>query len=236
LQVVSAETRLFERRAGSGLPLVFVHGLGVSSRYFVPALRELARDFDCRAPDLPGYGKSPKPRDALDVPELAHVLLEWMPQHAPLLANSFGCQIAVEAAVAAPERVPALVLVGPTYDPRASLTRTLARLALDALREPPALLAAESLDYARMGPRRVVQTAAIMRDHPLQTRLPLVTQPTLVVRGARDAIVPQRWAERVTALVPRARLETVPGAAHAVHWSHPRELRALVLDFLQESE
>ena len=72
---------LFERRAGSGPLLVLVHGYGVSSLYFVRALRALSADFACRAPDLPGYGRSVKPRNALSVVELADVVGEEQQAH-----------------------------------------------------------------------------------------------------------------------------------------------------------
>ena len=226
--------RLYERRSGTGRPLVFVHGLGVSSRYFVPSLRELSHDFACRAPDLPGYGKSPKPRAALDVGPLADVLLGLLDEPTPLVANSFGCQIAVEAAVRRPDLATALVLVGPTADPRAGPLRHAARLVLDATREPMSLLATELLDYVRMGPRRLAQTAGYMFRDPIAAKLSRVEQPVLVVRGERDPIVPQRWATEVAGRPANGRLAVVPGAAHAVHWSHPRELRRLAVEFLEE--
>lgn len=227
---------LFERRAGSGSLLVLVHGFGVSSHYFIPALRELSRDFACRAPDLPGYGRSVKPRDALNVAGLADALLAWLDGPALVLANSFGCQVALEAAVREPARVRALVLVGPTYDPRLTLAQSAARLARDAVREQPSLLRGITRDYVRMGPRRLVQTALAMPRDPVLEKLRRVDAPTLVVRGERDAIVSQSWTEHMAALLPRGRLAVVPGAAHAVHWSHPAELRRLVLDFVEEVE
>jgi len=47
-----------------------------------------------------------------------------------------------------------------------------------------------------------------------------------VVRGERDPIVPHRWAAQITALLPDARLLTIPGAAHTPNFSHPQELAA----------
>jgi 2-hydroxy-6-oxonona-2,4-dienedioate hydrolase len=98
--------------------VVLVHGMGVSSRYLVPTGARLAPDFRVYAPDLPGFGRSGKPRHVLDVPELADALAAWMHaaglKCAALLGNSFGCQIIATLAVQHPERVERAVLQGPT--------------------------------------------------------------------------------------------------------------------------
>ena len=185
----------------------------------------------------PRLWQEPKPRDALGVGALADALLALLDGgDVVLVANSFGCQVALEAALRDPQRVRALVLVGPTYDRSASLLQSAARLALDAVREPPALLPRIALDYLRMGPRRLLQTAVLMERDRIDEKLPRVDRPTLVVRGERDALVSQAWVEHVAALLPRGRLAVVGGSAHAVHWSHAYELRRLVLDFLEEAE
>ncbi len=90
-------------------PVVLVHGLGVSSRYMRPLARHLATDFRVHAPDLPGFGRSDKPRRVLSIPELADRLAAWMeaagPRRASLVGNSLGCEILVELALRHPERV-----------------------------------------------------------------------------------------------------------------------------------
>ncbi|MDQ3880940.1 MAG: alpha/beta hydrolase, partial [Chloroflexota bacterium] len=65
-------------------------------------------------------------------------------------------------------------------------------------------------------------------------KLPCVRVPTLVVRGGRDPIVPQAWAEEVARLLPRGRLVVIPGAAHAVNHDAPAALARVVLPFLTE--
>ncbi len=82
------------------------------------------------APDLPGAGRSPHAARLLTVPELAdtvHDLLAATTGPAVVVANSFGCQVAVELAVRHPSAVRRLVLTSPVVAPR---TRNLASLAL----------------------------------------------------------------------------------------------------------
>jgi pimeloyl-ACP methyl ester carboxylesterase len=144
-----------------------------------------------------------------------------------------GCQASVDLAVAKPDRVAGLVLVGPTVDPRArSLRSQTARLVLDSLREPLRLDAVVLSDYARVGPRRTLRSARVMLAHRLEERLPLLRVPTLVVRGERDPIVPKEWAEEAAGLVPDGRLVVVPGAAHCAHFTHPEAVARAIADFL----
>jgi 2-hydroxy-6-oxonona-2,4-dienedioate hydrolase len=70
-----------------------------------------------------------------------------------------------------------------------------------------------------------------LRDR-IELNLPRVMAPTLVVRGARDPIVPGRWAEQATALLPRGRLVVVADAAHTMNYTSPEALARVTLEFL----
>jgi pimeloyl-ACP methyl ester carboxylesterase len=227
----------YARIEGSGPPLVLVHGLAVSSRYFAPLIRELAPTRTVLAPDLPGYGRSATPPRPLDIPELADALDEWLEltgvAPVPLVANSLGCQVAVDLAVRRPERVTRLVLLGPTMDPSApTILRQALRLALDTLRETPGLWLVETIDYLRMGPRRTIATTRMALDDAFAEKASRVPHPALVVRSGRDAIVSQEWAERVARLLPDGRLTVIPGQPHAAHWSAAADVAGIVEEFL----
>ena len=74
-----------------------------------------------------------------------------------------------------------------------------------------------------------------MLAHHIEDRLALVSCPTLVIRGGRDPIVPDRWARRVAAAAPGARLEVVEGGTHAMTYSNPVVLAQLVHAFITGS-
>jgi 2-hydroxy-6-oxonona-2,4-dienedioate hydrolase len=233
---IHARATVLGRRAPA---VVFVHGLGVSSLYFLRTMRAMRTDVHALAPDLPGFGRSDAPADALGVEALARELLGWLDAvglgRCSFVANSMGCQIAVELAIAAPERVEALILVGPTVDPRwRTFPRQLPRWCLEALREPASLFPILAFDYLRCGPGRFVRTGRHALAHPMEERLPLVQAPALVVRGERDAFVSPEWARRVAALLPRGRLSVLPGVAHAAHYAAPDRTAALIASFLHE--
>ncbi|HSK99505.1 MAG TPA: alpha/beta hydrolase [Rubrobacteraceae bacterium] len=225
---------------GGSMPLVLVHGIGVSSRYMVPTIERLAPHYRVYAPDLPGFGRSYKPPRALNIGELADSLAAWMEaaglRSAALLANSFGCQVVAELAVRHPERIEKAVLQGPTVDPAARTARQqIWRLLRNATTDPPSHALNIARDYRECGTRRLLGTVRYMLEDRIEEKLPRVRVPALVVRGARDPIVPQRWAEEVSALLPGGRLVVVPGAGHTMTYAAPLELARVVRPFLEET-
>lgn len=219
--------------------IVLVHGLGVSSRYMRPLARELAPFYRVFALDLPGFGRSDKPRRSLGLVEQAETLSGWMRatglRAATLVGNSYGAQIALELAARRPRLVQRLVLVGPTTDPRFRTRRQqIARLFLDATREPISLLGIALTDYLRCGPRRMLAGLGEALAQPVAERLAGVAAPTLVVRGMRDPLVSAPWAEQVASGLPAGRLVVVAGAAHAAHYGAPRSVARSIRRFVDE--
>lgn len=219
--------------------VVLVHGLVISSLYMIPTAVRLAPAYRVLAPDLPGFGKSSKPAAALTIAELADALAAWLGavglQRVVLVGNSLGCQIIVELADRHPGAIQAAVLAGPTMDRHArTAPRQIARWLLDWTMERPSLAAAHARDYYEAGVRRGLKTFRYALRHRIEEKLGALTAPTLVVRGSRDRIVPQAWAEEVTAGLPRGRLEVIQGAPHCVNYTRPGPFTDLVRDFLRD--
>jgi 2-hydroxy-6-oxonona-2,4-dienedioate hydrolase len=203
----------------------------------VPLAERLAPFCEVFAPDLPGYGKSYKPWPILTVPELADALVVWMDAErlarVHLLANSFGCQIVADLAARHPARVDRLVLQGPTTDPDARTKwQQFVRLGRNSRHEPKGLGWITFADYAAAGIRRAWATFDLVVRDRIEAKLPQVQAPTLVVRGELDPLVPQVWAERVTALLPRGELVVMPGLPHTINFGAPEALVRVVRPFL----
>jgi pimeloyl-ACP methyl ester carboxylesterase len=209
----------------------------MSSRYMIPLARHLAPHVRVHAPDLPGFGLSDKPHDVLTVGELADALAAWMRavgvERAVLVGNSLGCEVLVELALAHPDCVDRLVLQGPTPDPEVrGIVRQIVGLFAAALFERWSLAWVALTDYARSGIRRYVLTSHSMIGNRIEGKLRRVAQPTLVVWGTRDYIVPYAFVQRMADLLPRASLAVIPGAAHGINYSHPRAFAAVLIPFL----
>jgi pimeloyl-ACP methyl ester carboxylesterase len=143
--------------AGSGIPYVIVHGIGVSHRYSVPLHDTLAAEADVYSVDLPGFGGLPKPADDLTVEEMARrlgVALERIGvTTAVLIGHSMGTQWVVELALQHPELAASVVVIGPVADDRfRSVVAQSVALGRDTLGEPPVANVIVFTDYVRSGP------------------------------------------------------------------------------------
>ena len=102
--VVGAALRLVYRRAGSGAPLVLIHGLGHHRNAWAPVFDVLARDFDVIAVDLPNFGESPSHRwgQRLSIENFCRDLeanfAHWGIARPHIVGNSLGGAIALELA------------------------------------------------------------------------------------------------------------------------------------------
>lgn len=236
--------RIHARASGNPAPkgriaVVLVHGLVVSSRYMVPIAERLAPYNRVFAPDLPGFGRSERPLQALDVAGLSDALSNWMGEvgleRAALVGNSMGCQVIADLAVRYPARVARAVLQGPTMDPKGrSVSRQVGRFLLDVPREPLSLIPIELLDYLSAGTRQAWHTFRYALEDRIEEKLPYMRVPTLVVRGSRDPIVPQRWAKEATRLLPMGQLSVISGAAHTANYGWAAEFARVTQKFLDE--
>jgi pimeloyl-ACP methyl ester carboxylesterase len=120
---------LFTRQWGDGPPVLFLHGLGASSRYW-ETLGRTSCGYAATAPDLLGFGRSPTPPDAsYDVACHVETLVPVLPDGAVVVGHSMGAIVA--AALAAVRPVRALLLLGlPAFPDQASARSDIGHLGL----------------------------------------------------------------------------------------------------------
>lgn len=234
-------------RIGAGMPaIVLVHGIGVSHRYLARTHNVLRE----RAPadrvavlsvDLPGCGGLPKPRTDADVPRMAAALGAALDRcgvgGAVLVGHSMGAQWVTELARQRPGLARAVVLIGPVADDRHRTASAQARaLVVDTLREAPGTNMVVFTDYLRCGVPWYLRQLRHMLAYPLEERARELTQPVLVVRGARDPIAGEGWCRRIAAAAPRGAFSVVSGGAHVIQDAQPGALAAALLACLSEVE
>src|SRR5688572_25191271 len=152
-------TSVYCRRSTTvdGVPLVHLHGFAISGAYLMPTARALVDRGVNVVPDLPGYGRSERREQVLDIPALAETTLAILDRleidKAVLVGNSMGCPISLEVAHEAPERVHGLVLVSPAGGTHNQpIPRALGQLVRDVFRESPRMFPVAIPDYVKFGP------------------------------------------------------------------------------------
>ena len=221
------------------MPVVLVHGLVVSSRYMIPLAERLAERAHVYAPDLPGFGKSDHPARPLDIAGLADALAGWMQAtgipRAALIGNSMGCQVIADMALRYPSLVARAVLIGPTTDRRGrNVPEQLRRLLVAAPHEAPGLLGVQLRDTWSAGLRETLATARYAIEDRIETKLPALHMPVLVVSGEHDPLAPPPWAAELADLLPQGQLRILAGGGHALNYSAPDQLLEFMAPFLNQ--
>ena len=207
-----------------GPDVVLVPGLGALG-YLLPLVDACSAWARVHLLDLPGYGHPRTARCSSRLTDVTAALVQWL-DHVPrrpvlLVGHSTGAQAALHAAVALPERVAGLALLGPTFTPKARRWLPLvARTARTVVHERPLEVPAVAPYYWRSHGRVLTLLRTSMRDRP-EDAVGRITCPHLVVRGRHDHLAPEAWARSLAMTV------TVPGA-HNMPFTHPHAVAAEV--------
>lgn len=219
--------------AQSRLPVVLIHGIGMSHRYLSRLHSDLAADGPVFSIDLPGYAGLPKPDRDVGVEAMAHALSQVIESlevgAVVLVGQSMGTQWVTDVAVQAPELVSQLVLIGPVADEdHRSFVAQMRALTVDSIREPLDVNAIVFTDYLRCGvPWYLAQLRHMLAYRP-EERLPQVSAPVLLIRGSRDSIAGVDWCRQLRDLAGAATLVHIPGRAHNAQHSSPAAVASAI--------
>ncbi len=218
--------------------IVLIHGIGVSSRYFLPLAEQLSNDYNVYALDLPGYGSTTKPPKPLSVKELAEITASFLVKNhlsnVTAIGHSMGCQIIAHLTTINPSLISKVVLLAPTTNRRErSVFKQGMRLFQDTFIESPKVNYVIFSDYLRMGVLRYLKTSKHMVNDHIEDSLRTATVPHLIIRGERDPIVPRDWASYLKTLSPKIHRDEIPGAPHAFQYKYARETSTLCRTFIE---
>ena len=230
--------RLAYTEAGEGNPLtlIFIHGLGETMQTWTKNIEGLKNQFHCIAIDLPGHGQS-QSRDYPYTPySFAETISDFIKQHnlqqVILIGHSLGGQIAILLSISKPALVYKLILIAPAgfeefSDSSKRWMREQAKNYANSM---------QGFDFASFLPgyKSSIQPAKIylatingMINEPVFDHLKLITQPTLIIFGEEDALIPHRIlnpsltqasvAESGAKEIKGSKLVLFPNAGHYVH-------------------
>jgi pimeloyl-ACP methyl ester carboxylesterase len=250
---------------GSGQPVVLLHAGIADRRMWRHQLAALASRYHAIAFDRRGFGETPAVDEAYSpVADLFAVVDQLVGRDKPvvLVGCSQGGSIAIDAALAFPDRIAALVLISPSVSgaPAATPHEAVRRL-LDAidvaaksgdLDQVNRLKAVLFLDGALANEGRVKDAARelfltmnrialaaqgigrVVQTDPAWDRLDQIAVPVRILCGDLDIPHIQARCRGLAAALPDARLEILPGAAHLPSLEQPDRLSARLLDLLAD--
>lgn len=223
------DTALHYIEAGSGDPLILLHGNGEDASYFDGQMNVLSSFFRVIAPDTRGHGRSPRGTAPFTIRQFADDLLAFMDrlgiQKAHLLGFSDGGNIALIFALRYPQRVDRLILDGANLYP--SGVRPSVQLPV-TLRYHAARLCSRFSDGAR---RRAELLGLMVNDPNIRPEeLRALAMPALVMAGTQD-MIRDKHTRLICASLPNARLALIPGG-HFIARTAPDLFNQTVLDFL----
>jgi pimeloyl-ACP methyl ester carboxylesterase len=236
-----------------GTPLVLVHGLGARGEDWaamIPALA--AQGFHVYVPDLLGYGRSPKPDVDYSISLEEQTVAQFMQAvHVPRAdvgGWSMGGWIVMKMALDHPEIVDRLVIYDSagvyfpaTWDPELFTPADVVgvKRLIEMLTPKPRPLpgfAAEAALRKLEGNAWVIRrsmTAMTNGRDLLDFRLYQISQPMLIVWGARDDLIPLSVGESIHKSVPHSVLNVVEGCGHLAPAECPRPVIEGTVDFLK---
>lgn len=252
-------TEIYYEMAGSGQPLVLIHGGGVDSRAWDDQFPVFAKQYKVIRFDLRGAGKSGHVLVPFSNADDIKGLLDHLGiQQSHFIGISRGGGFAYDFTLEHPDRVSSLVLVSANFGVDVPAYGEMHDRADEAGSKGGAAAAAEIwATDPHQGPVRLSARPKVLKlmtenyakfryfdgykpvkDLPLSglprpQRLKEIHVPTLVISGAHDAEVARansrNWAEGIE----DARLVVFPNAAHLVMVDQPEEFNKTILEFLE---
>jgi pimeloyl-ACP methyl ester carboxylesterase len=205
---------------------VIVPGLGLRAPAYEHTLRHVLGP--SHVVPLPSLGLPAAPGSDLSAEAQAVRLLGVLAARGAtrvvLVGHSASCPVVVEAARRDPGLVKALVLIGPTIDPRSrTWPRMIQRWVRTAFWERPRYAPLLARLYAGTGVRSMIRGMDAVRHHELGPALARTSVPALIVRGRHDRIAPADWLQDLRE-TSHVEIETLSGGAHMIVLTHGAEL------------
>ena len=253
--------KLHVETLGEGPELVLVHGWSMHGEVCHGLAERLAARFRVHVPDLPGHGRSRGER-LPELAQLAAGLADLFPTATHLCGWSLGALVAMRWALDRPTQVRRLALIAATprfpagegweagsaigdleafaralhADYRGTLERFIALQAMGSpaprkvvadFRRRLAHAAAPDIDALDAGLR-------ILANTDLRSEVGALAQPTLLLHGERDAVVPEAAAEWLVQTLPNGHLTVIPAAGHGPFVSQEAECARALLEHFDD--
>ena len=245
--------------AGSGTPLVLVHGFPMDRALWAPQRRALARRARVIVPDLRGFGASGgTPPVTMDghADDLAALLDALKIEQVVMGGMSMGGYVAFAFWRRHRARVRALVLADTRAGADSEEGKAKRREMIASAKSAGAGAVADAMMPGIIGkttrakrPEIVREMRAMLERQPVPglvaalqammdrpdsaPTLATIDVPTLIVAGEEDVLTPPKESEAMHAAIRGSRLEIIPRAGHAANFERPSAFNHVAAEFLE---
>ena len=257
--VLANKIKTFYLSAGTGEPLVLIHGAGGGAVLWGPIIELLSKHFHIIAPDVVGYGESDKP----EAPYNKKFFSTWLRQFCDslniekmnLLGNSQGGAIAMQFVLDNPAKVKKLILVDSAGFRAWGITpavlfkvaaanifptkRTVQNIVKYLVHKNDNFAGDDGIDYLikvirSSGGRLPFVNGKGRAVAPFSThQLRQISNPALIIWGEKDRILPLSHGKKGYKKLPDARLKIIPDTGHTPFIDRPEEFKNIVLHFIK---
>ncbi len=253
-------TALTYAQAGTGTPLVLLHAFPLSRAMWKRELEGFAPMARVIAPDLPGFGNSPRqPAPSIEgmAKAVAGLLDQLNVQEPAMVAGlSMGGYVAFEFIRQFPQRVKALGLfstraAADSPEQRQGRMKLIEQLRADGTERlmtaslpklvgrtsaasRPAVMAEVERLIRAASPDGVIDALRAMAERRDST--PLLSSircPVLIIASEEDVLIPAQESRAMAQAIPGARLEIIPQAGHLVNLEQPEAFQSLVASWIR---
>lgn len=252
------DTKLYYEITGEGQALVFIHGLGSSTRDWEYQTSEFSKKYQVIALDLRGHGQSDKPAGPYTIPmfaaDLADLLRALEVPSAHIVGISLGGAVAFQFALDHPAMVKTLTIINsaPTLggtpeqaaqeiERRVGIVQQYGMRAMGQSLSPALFPKPEHAAlrdtfverWAENDPTAYIAATRSMLNWDVTDRLGSIPSPTLIIAADQD-YSPVAGKEAYSKLLPEAQLAVIADAHHAAPLEQPQEFNKALAQFLAQ--
>jgi pimeloyl-ACP methyl ester carboxylesterase len=245
---------------GEGEPLVFIHGLGSSTRDWEEQIPVFSKDYKCITLDLRGHGNTDKPKEQYKIPQFAADVAELLKSlnvsKACVVGLSMGGATGFHLAIEYPELVKKLVVTNMSAavpyksfaDKKMFFTRLLI-VKLLGMKKMGKVIAAKIFvkqdehndqcrrkmadRWAENNPRAYLSSLRALKNWTVMDQLHKIQCPTLIVHSDED-YSPLVHKQYYTSLIPKGELIIVKDARHVLPMEKPEEYNNILAEYFKK--
>ena len=216
MNITVNNVNLYYEVAGSGAPLVMVHGNGESHAIFDKAVPLLAEHFTCYLLDSRGHGQS-QPVTEYHYEDMAEDVFQFIQalglENATYYGFSDGGIIGLLLASKYPKLLDRMIISGANTRPDAVSKRVVRLFKL--------------INFLHKKP---LFELMLTEPHITKEQLQAIETPTLVLAGSKDLVL-EEDTRFIAESIPKATLQILPGESHTSYIVHKEKIAELILDY-----